>query len=447
MPPDHRVGQADPSGPTRPRTPRRDRLPDNGPIAQPLEHFESRCLQSHTQRLHRHSECVSSGTTAAVKGDGGTHGNGEIMNEDSFLDADETHTALISGETFSAKPVTYSVVTEPDPDTGEDVRLAVFEGCIVLGTVDEIEHESTNLRTDEPEGVQHGVGLTGRRFRWVGGVVPYEIHADLPNQSRVTDAISHWQQRTRIRFVRRTSANASRYPNWVRFRAATGCWSQVGMRGERQDIGLAAGCGLGATIHEVGHAVGLWHEQSREDRNQFVRINYQNITPGREHNFNQQITDGDDYGGYDYGSIMHYGSTAFSRNGQPTVVPLRSGVTIGQRNGLSSGDISAIRSMYPNLEPSRSWVGTQFRGTVPATTTTCWFTHSWPAHWHVHWTVVPTGPARDAGAQVEWTVRATLQSENVGGYGSLIKYFICIKNLTNESVGVEARYNVAGWTR
>jgi astacin len=46
------------------------------------------------------------------------------------------------------------------------------------------------------------------------------------------------------------------------------------MRGGRQDIGLASGCGTGATIHEIGHAFGLWHEQSGEDRDRFVKINW-----------------------------------------------------------------------------------------------------------------------------------------------------------------------------
>lgn len=376
------------------------------------------------------------------------------MSDDLLLSSDDVRTGLITGETFDVKPVTYAVVEEQDPDTGETVRLAVFEGGIVLGTVEEVEAMTQRLRADvdadaeeSPPGVQHGVGISGRRYRWPGGVVPYVIHSGLPNQARVTQAIDHWEQRTRIRFVERTAQNAASYPDYVRFRAADGCWSFVGKRGGEQDIGLATGCGLGATIHEIGHAVGVWHEQSREDRDDFITINWQNITPGREHNFNQHITDGDDYGPYDYGSIMHYGRTAFSRNGQPTIVPKQAGVTIGQRSGLSAGDIAAVRAMYPNLEPSRTWVGVQFRGQVKAGRTQCWFTHSWPAHWHVHWTVVPIRPARDAGAQIEWTIRTTLQNDSTGGYGAFNKYFICVKNLVDYDVDVEARYLVAGWTR
>ena len=46
---------------------------------------------------------------------------------------------------------------------------------------------------------------------------------------------------------------------------------------------------------------------------------------------------------------MHYGGTAFSRNGQATIVPF-GGQAIGQRNGLSAGDIAAVRALYPQLE-------------------------------------------------------------------------------------------------
>jgi hypothetical protein len=96
--------------------------------------------------------------------------------------------------------------------------------------------------------------------------------------------------------------------------------------------------------------VGLWHEQSREDRDMFVRINWDRIQPGFEHNFNQHITDGDDIGPYDYGSIMHYPLNAFSTDGSNTITPIGTvppGTTIGQRNGLSAGDIAAVNSRCP----------------------------------------------------------------------------------------------------
>jgi len=43
---------------------------------------------------------------------------------------------------------------------------------------------------------------------------------------------------------------------------------------------------------------------------------------------------------------MHYPATAFSKNGQPTIVPKQNGVMIGQRDGLSAGDIAAVKLMY-----------------------------------------------------------------------------------------------------
>ena len=48
---------------------------------------------------------------------------------------------------------------------------------------------------------------------------------------------------------------------------------------------------------------------------------------------------------YDYGSVMHYGANAFSRNGQPTITPHRS-VKIGQREGLSAFDWAHVKRAY-----------------------------------------------------------------------------------------------------
>ena len=258
-----------------------------------------------------------------------------------LLSSDDVRTGFITGITFEAKAVQYAVVN----------GLAVFEGCIVLGRADQMEQAADQLRDVAADSggvtrdVAHGVGITGQQYRWPNALMPYSIDPNLSNQARVTDAIAHWQQNTRMSFVQRTAGNAGQYPNYVHFIPSDGCWSHVGMQGGKQEIGLAGGCGTGATIHEIGHAFGLWHEQSREDRDTFIKVNWANIEAGREHNFNQHISDGDDLGAYDFGSIMHYGAYAFSKNDLPTI-EAKSGASFGQRNGLSTGDIAAVHSMY-----------------------------------------------------------------------------------------------------
>lgn len=199
--------------------------------------------------------------------------------------------------------------------------------------------------------------------RWPRGRLPYEISDEFTaGQLRsVEAAIRHWNLRTIMRLVPRVAADIA----FARFVPVEGsCSSQVGMTGAEQEIRCDVGDGFskGSVIHEIGHAVGYYHEHQRPDRDLFIDIDFDNI---REAEPDEPFNPADNYEtrigviltDYDYGSIMHYPRTGgFAKDPSKDIItPKDSGAEIGQREGLSVLDILGVCELYGAPHLSIAW--------------------------------------------------------------------------------------------
>src|SRR6266850_193690 len=143
------------------------------------------------------------------------------MSTDGFLFSNSSDTTWIKPFGQEWKEVTYAAVGE----------LAVFEGCVILGTVADMKAVK-QLFADNPglalPGAQpFGVGIRGVQYRWKNNTIPFEIDPTLPVPQRVTDAIEHWKNNTPMTFVKRDGT----HQDHVVFRPGNGCASSVGRRG------------------------------------------------------------------------------------------------------------------------------------------------------------------------------------------------------------------------
>jgi hypothetical protein len=238
---------------------------------------------------------------------------------------------------------------------------AIFEGDIIIGNADQLEFAAqvgpVKLFRKSPDdttpfGYMAKSVLFGSR-KWLNNTVPYTIDPTYASSDLILQAISAWEHVTKVHFVERTAANMASYHSYVYFTKGTdprACLSEgVGMQGGRQLVELVDGCQLGQIIHEIGHVLGLDHEQNRSDRDKYVKVIFQNIVKGYEGQFVQRPSLYMDLGTYDYDSIMHYEQNAFGINGGTTIMPvgpLPPGVMLGQRDHISQGDISAIGTVY-----------------------------------------------------------------------------------------------------
>lgn len=280
--------------------------------------------------------------------------------------------------------VPYSVID------GQDV----VEGDIVIG------------RSDGPGYFPPVVPdyVRGQRTRWGNGVAPYVVPYVLDSSlsdyepALIRRAMSEWESKTSIIFREIPRTTDWKKENYVKFIPGSACRSNsLGIKerdpnkGEIDNINIVevARCGnqwnsWGYIAHEIGHVLGLGHEQSRKDRGDYITMLWGNIMDGPSDDINryrkqycqviwdQQTLANTDY---DFDSIMHYRVDGFSKvppdkscekvkdyKGKPQCLAfepnpdkfreqkqkLGRDIEIGQRDHLSLLDIAAVKTLYPD---------------------------------------------------------------------------------------------------
>ncbi len=240
--------------------------------------------------------------------------------------------AMVEGPNFSNFKACYK-----DMD-----GLAVFQGDIVLGSVEQLQ-----MRTAVDSDAATSLSSHEKDRFWPSSLIPYTVEGGL-SLSAIITAQTDLTVRAGIIFVPRSIQTD--YIAYVPTSDPAICGlSHIGRQGGRQEVKIGINCQNDRTIqHETMHALGFWHEQSRPDRDDHIRIRWENVKDRFLSDFDKMPVLAEGLGAYDFASVMHYRRNAFSMNGDDTIQADTEAhnAQIGTGTKASDGDILGLKAIY-----------------------------------------------------------------------------------------------------
>jgi len=120
---------------------------------------------------------------------------------------------------------------------------------------------------------------------WADGIVPYRFDEPISETHRES---FRWATRllesvADLTFIELGEGEDAE--NYLEVIQAGGNWSYVGPIGGRQPLSMLSWYRPYTIVHELIHALGFLHEQSRADRDDYVTIRFENMIDGVENNF------------------------------------------------------------------------------------------------------------------------------------------------------------------
>lgn len=264
-------------------------------------------------------------------------------NEAIDIQQDESQAIVSPGEIYN--PKWYGKQIEAIYN-GREVSLLeiengkyLFDGDIVL------EREDFSLPGEvSSKGVYEGKNWPNKTVRW-----KYDsgVSKDLKNKWEF--AIKAWEDDLNFKFTKITDKKGD-YILVQENKDGSAYSTSIGRKGGQQIISVdPSSFKSGNIIHEIGHAVGLIHEQNRPDRGEYIIVKHNNIKDSWKSQY-VMCSGCDTNGDFDFGSIMLYPSKAPSSvaiDPKKPVMTKKDGTTwTAQRNKLSKGDKAAINAKY-----------------------------------------------------------------------------------------------------